>query len=179
MPASRTKSHYSPTALRPARSVRQLHRKRRSSMVNRLHLAFLILTAAGCGSSPASAPEAPESGVLPRGEALAMAVVGVWNGSAEDGTPTAEGVELTLNADGKFALSAGLVNESYHWTVRDDLVVLLPDLAAEASDGICFRASRITARRIEGKWAYTQAGARVDGDIACRDSWFPVTLERR
>ena len=148
-------------------------------MVNRLHLAFLVLAAAGCGTSPTSSPEAPESGVLPRGEALAMAVVGTWGGSAEDGTPTSESVDLTLDADGKFAISAGLVNESYHWTVRDDLVVLLPDLTAEASDGICFRASRISAHRIEGKWAYTQAGARVDGDITCKDSWFPVTLDRR
>lgn len=148
-------------------------------MVIRIYLTMCILAASGCASNPAPAPVAGDNAPLPRGEALAMAVIGEWDGTAADGTEDDEDVELTLNADGRFTLGAGLVHESYHWAVRDDLIVLLPDLSTESSDGICFRASRISARRIEGKWTYTLPGARVDGDIGCRDAWYAVTLDRQ
>jgi len=138
-----------------------------------LSLVLSGLFAACSTTGPLVPPPAPVG--PPRGDALWRSVIGSWTGTAEDGSPTTVQVELTLSDDGNFDLSAGLVSEAYHWEVRDDLVVLLPDPDVDFGDGICFRASRVAASRLEGSWCYTSG---TGDDLRCDGTWYPVTLDR-
>lgn len=139
-------------------------------------LSLFVVAAIGCASS---GPTAPELEAPPRGAALEKALIGTWLGEADDGTPSSVRVEITLDADGKYTLAAGLVYETYRWVVRDDLLMLLPDPTAQASDGTCFRASGMSADRVEGTWAYTLEGAVEGAEIGCEARWFAAALERR
>ncbi|MCC6621433.1 MAG: hypothetical protein IT385_09260 [Deltaproteobacteria bacterium] len=129
------------------------------------------------GGCPSKATEVvtpgPDESGPPRGERLAVMVIGEWEGEAEDGTDTKEDVELTLRADRTYWLSAGAVEMERTWSVDGDVVKLdhdPDDLVGEG--GICFRGSVVSQGHLEGEWAYSDTNGQCGGE------WHRVVLDR-
>lgn len=148
-------------------------------------LMLLALAAPACATAqtvpdapdaPAPAPEMPtpaDTGAtgLPTGQALHDAVLGRWTGTAHDGTATTEEVSLELS-DTTYELEAGVFDNNTAWAVTGDIIFLEQDGSEFTEDGMCFRATKITAREIIGNWTWGKSATE------CDTHWYELVLVR-